>query len=290
MIITDYLLFGIAIVWLIAASITDIKKREVANWLSFSLIAIAIAIRAIEAIISKDIYYLGYGLVGMAVFLVLANAFYYTKVFAGGDAKLLIALGIVFATKPSFALFDDTISMPFLFVYLLNVLIVASIYGIVYSIVLAVKNRKEFISEFKKLYKQTVRIRTPFCIVILISLMVLFYFKIYELTFLIALIFIFPYLYIFVKSVENSCMLKFLSPNELTEGDWIVNSVKIGKYIINPNAEGLTAEEIKLIKKSNKKILVKQGIPFIPVFLIAAIVSIIHGNIFVILAKMLVGI
>ena len=51
MIITaDYILTSITLIWLTAACITDLKKREVANWLSFSLIAIALGMRAIASI------------------------------------------------------------------------------------------------------------------------------------------------------------------------------------------------------------------------------------------------
>ena len=40
----DLILLGIIIVWLIFATIIDIKIKEVPNWLSFSLIAISIMI------------------------------------------------------------------------------------------------------------------------------------------------------------------------------------------------------------------------------------------------------
>lgn len=288
--LSDYLLFGMAFVWLTAASIADIKKREVANWLSFSLLAIALGIRAISSIISSDYYYLLYGILGMSGFLVLANLLYYTKIFAGGDAKLLIALGAAFATRPHFMTVKDSINLPFLAVFLLNILIIASAYGIIYSIGLALKNKKKFAESFVRLYEETTKIRIPFLIVILVALIILFINKIYELILLVAVVFIFPYLYIFVKSVENSCMIKLASPDELTEGDWTINSVRIGKKIIKPTAEGLSPADIKLLKKAGKKILIKQGIPFIPAFLATAIISVLFGNLFLVIAELVAGI
>jgi len=35
------------------------------------------------------------GLIGLGIFFVLGNALYYGRMFAGGDAKLMIALGAV---------------------------------------------------------------------------------------------------------------------------------------------------------------------------------------------------
>jgi prepilin signal peptidase PulO-like enzyme (type II secretory pathway) len=48
--------------------------------------------------------------------------------------------------------------------------------------------------------------------------------------------------------------------------------LKIGKKIIEPSWEGLTKEELKLIKKKLKIVKIRQGIPFVPVFFIAFLV------------------
>ena len=42
------------------------------------------------------------GIIGLTIFFVLGNLFYYGKVFAGGDAKLMIALGPVLSFSTSF--------------------------------------------------------------------------------------------------------------------------------------------------------------------------------------------
>ena len=38
-------------------TIQDIRKREVANWLCFSLIAVVLAIRAVHSIVYQDLFY-----------------------------------------------------------------------------------------------------------------------------------------------------------------------------------------------------------------------------------------
>ncbi|MCH7535750.1 MAG: prepilin peptidase [Bacteroidetes bacterium] len=88
-----YFLFGLAFVWAAFATIQDFRKTEIANWLNFSLIAFVLAYRAFYSIFINDFGFFLFGLFGMALFFVLAFAFYYGKIFGGGDAKLLIGLG-----------------------------------------------------------------------------------------------------------------------------------------------------------------------------------------------------
>ncbi len=79
-------------------------------------------------------------------------------------------------------------------------------------------------------------------------------------------------------------MIKAVRPAELTEGDWIVNNVKVGgKYICGPKDLGIEKKQIrKLVKfykqKKIKKILIKEGIPFVPSFFVAYVLSLVFGN------------
>jgi len=82
------------------------------------------------------------------------------------------------------------------------------------------------------------------------------------------LIFIIPYFYLSAKAIDEVCMIKKISPKNLTEGDWLYRDVRIGNRIIKKRWDGLTKEEIKLLKKKNY-VFVRQGIPFSPAFLIA---------------------
>jgi len=74
-------------------------------------------------------------------------------------------------------------------------------------------------------------------------------------------------------------MLKYVEPKELTEGDWIAKDIKVkGEYITGPKDLGIEKKQInKLIKFYKlgkiKKVLIKEGIPFVPSFLLAFIVT-----------------
>ena len=79
-------------------------------------------------------------------------------------------------------------------------------------------------------------------------------------------------------------MLKYVEPQKLTEGDWIVKDIKInGKYITGPKDLGIAKKQINelvmLYKKGKiRKVLMKIGIPFVPSFFIAFVVTLIYGN------------
>ena len=62
-------------------------------------------------------------------------------------------------------------------------------------------------------------------------------------------------------------MRKKVNANKVTEGDWLDKDIKIGSRIIKANWEGVSKKELRLIKKNNKKVMIKYGIPFTPSFL-----------------------
>ena len=82
-----------------------------------------------------------------------------------------------------------------------------------------------------------------------------------------------------VKSVEDSCLFQKVKASQLTDGDWVAETIKIGsKTIIKETNLGITREQLRALKHYKKLILVKNGIPFIPVFLMAYIVLILVQN------------
>ncbi|MEM4153132.1 MAG: A24 family peptidase [Candidatus Pacearchaeota archaeon] len=288
LLISDILLLIITAAYLIFASITDIKKREVPNWLSFSLIAIALTIRGLAALITLQFYYFVYAIISLVLFFSLSAILYYTKFFGGGDAKLLIALAIAFATTPLYLSKTtpnqvNIFSEPFLLGFLINIFTIGSIYSIIFVIFFAIKNKKKFSKEFKKIFDQTKTLRTSFLILASISLIISFFFNVFFLIFILTLTF--PYIYITIKAAENTSMIKKVSPSNLTEGDWLVQPIKLKNQKINPSVHGLSKRDIVLLKKHNKKVLIKYGLPFVPVFLISLICTILFGDLLILLIR-----
>ncbi|MEK6859885.1 MAG: prepilin peptidase, partial [Nanoarchaeota archaeon] len=97
MIITNENIFLIVlgIIWIIGAVLQDLKRREVDNLWNFSLIAFALCYRVGVSVFLGDYWFTLNGVIGFVIFLILGNIFYYSKMFAGGDAKLMIALGAI---------------------------------------------------------------------------------------------------------------------------------------------------------------------------------------------------
>lgn len=265
----EVFLICLGLIWIIFAVVQDWKKNEISDWLNFSLIIFALGFRFFYSLfIDANFSFFYQGLIGFGIFFVIGNLFYHSRIFAGGDAKLMIALGAVLPL--SYNLFENFGNM-FLFLFLF--LVCGAVYGVVWSVILCSRNFKDFKKEFNKLFKKN---KKMFYVVLLIAILFLVggFFNVYSAYFGI-LIFIFPYLYLFAKAVDNSCMVKEISVSKLTLGDWLYQDVKVGNKVIKATWDGLTLEEINSLKKHKKKVLIRQGIPFGPVFLLAFLVWIV---------------
>lgn len=265
----NYFLIILALIWIIIAVVQDFRKHEVSNWWNFSLIAIAFVYRAFASIFMNNYLYFLYGLIGFAIFLGLAYIFYYGRIFAGGDAKLLMALG---AILPFSNIISENITI---FIYFICLVIIAgSIYGLGYSVVLAFSKRKSFCIEFKRQARKNRKIMKIYLIFLIICFVIIFILKDFFFLWLILILLLFPFLYIYAKTIEESCMVKSRKSKELTLGDWLYKKVKVGRKIIKPDWEGLSEKELKILKNYKGKVLVKEGIPFTPAFLISFIILI----------------
>ena len=155
--------------------------------------------------------------------------------------------------------------------FLVILLFVGAIYTIIYSIFLAVKNRKIFVKEFNQL---KVKYKKKLMIVWGISVIfgILAYYPLGFLGLWLTVFGIFiSLLYVYLKALDK-CMIIKLKPGMLTEGDWITEDIKIGRYVIKKTVHGLTEKDIEIIRKAGKDIYVKSGIPFVPAVFIALLI------------------
>ena len=269
MLIENLPLVVLALIWIIVAVVQDFRKREVENWWNFSLIAIALAYRAFLSVFTLNAWYFLYGVIGFGIFFALANAFYYSRVFAGGDAKLLMGLGAVLPFSLS------VISNLMIFLYFaVLVLFAGGLWGLVFSVWLVVKNKKSFSKEFKKPFNKNKKLINLAVIIAVLFAIFLLFLNQYILIALPILLMLFPLLYVYAKAIEESCMIKAVKTSELTVGDWLYQETRVGNKIIKPNWQGLDEKELALLQKLKKKVKIKQGIPFTPGFLIAFLVLI----------------
>jgi Flp pilus assembly protein protease CpaA len=285
--VIELLLLILGISALVIGTVTDIRIREVPDWLNFSLIPAGIALRLLHALIFNDWLFLAYGLLGLAVFVALGFFLYYTRQWGGGDSKLLMGVGVVFATYPEFLLnyFQPIVNWPFLLIFLFNLLFIGAFYSLFWSVILAFSHWKEFSKAYKNYLNSFKLLRMLFLgIVLAVVVFSIFAGDMQMRVVLIGLSLLSLltiHFMLFAKAVESCCMVRTIPAGKLTEGDWVVKEVRVkGRYICGPKDYGATKEQIALLKKNKvKTIVIKEGIPFVPSFLAAMIVSLVWGNI-----------
>lgn len=260
-------LWVLSFVFIILAVIQDLKVREIDNWLSFALIIFSLGFRFFFSLFQGDFEFFYCGLIGFSVFFVLGNLFYYTKIFAGGDAKLMISLGAVLAPATFSMLFST------FFDFVLIFLSVGFLYTIITSVFLCLKHFNEFKREFSSLFKKN---KIKMCLILFFSLVlaVIGYFEIFFL-FIGILLFLTSYLYLYSKAIDESCMVRKISTKNLREGDWLYRDVKLGNKVIKARWDGLTHVEIKQLSNHLSEVRIREGIPFSPVFLFSFVIFVV---------------
>jgi len=106
---------------------------------------------------------------------------------------------------------------------------------------------------------------------------------------LILLVYAMPYAMVVLTALQTQVLKKWVSPSVLTEGDWISKDVIVkGKVICARKDNGVSLAQIRKLKRLKvKKVLVMEGIPFLPSFLIAFILTWLGGNFIVFVINIL---
>ena len=286
----EQLLVILGLAGVLIGSYIDLKTREVPDMLNFFLVSAAIGLRLIYAMIYNQWTYLLYGIYGLGAAILLGYFMYYTGQWGGGDSKMVFALGALFATYPDFLLswFSPILNIPFLIIFLLNVMVAGAAYGLMFSAYLAWKNKKEFGKAFRRQLEHFYIMRIGLFIIAVIAIIAFFALgdpmgKALTAGMLVSIV-ILSYILFFLKAVEQSCMYKNIPPEHLTLGDWIAEEVyDKKKYVTGPKDLGVEQHQIDHLirmKKANQleTVRIKEGIPFVPSFLLGLIISLVWGN------------
>lgn len=278
--IAESLFFIIVFVALVIGSYTDFRTREVPDWLNYSLVFTGLGLRIIFSVVYHDAGYIISGLLGFGVFFVIALIMFYAGQWGGGDSKMVMGLGALLGMELS--------ADAFLIGFIINIVIFGALFGILFSFYLAAVNFRQFAKEFNTRFRekgiQKWLVWSGTVALLVTSAFVQYTIRI-PLVVLAGIVFISFYVFIYLKSVEASSMIKWVAPEDLTEGDWVVEDVIVGKKrICGPKDLGLELAQIKALKRLKsqgkiKKVLIKYGIPFVPSFLIAFIATYVWGNI-----------
>ncbi|MBW3018723.1 A24 family peptidase [Candidatus Woesearchaeota archaeon] len=273
------LLIIVLFVILITAAYVDIKTLEVPDWLNYSGIVIGLGVNSIYAIQQTAWQPIIGSIIGLLAGLAFGSLMYYTGQWGGGDAKLLIAVGAIIGGEFSLQSFGTS--------FLFNLFIFGAMWGIFYTAILGIKNFTKVRKTWKEAGKRWLRILTLAIAFLLViagiifrDLMVPFFILAFAVYFVYQLV-------VLIKSVERSCMHKKITPDKLTEGDWLLEEVCIdGNKLAGPSKTGLQRKELDALRQKcpQRKICVKYGVPFTPAFLIAFVITLLAGNVLLTMA------
>lgn len=272
-----------AIFALLFGSSVDLRIREVPDILSYGLVILGILIGIVKSIVFGDLAFIVYSLAGFALCFIIGIILYYTGQWGGGDAKILMGIGAIIGLN----IFNFKLSESFLVLFLINVFIIGALYGIFWVFLMSFRNWKDFKKEFEKARrtKLSVWLRFLFIVLFIAAISIVFYtgFPIIIKLAIILIVFgsyLLYYFGIYSATVQKICMIKSVKISALTEGDWLSKDVKIGnKIILKATKTGISLEDIAKLKKNKiKEVVIKDGIPFVPSFLIAYILTIVAGS------------
>ncbi|MGM5482080.1 MAG: prepilin peptidase [Nanobdellota archaeon] len=248
----------IALSALIIGSITDLKKREVPDWLNYGLMFVGFALALIAGIIDNDFAYFLESAVGFIFFFLLGSLLFYTGQWGGGDTKMLMGLGALVGIELSFKIPQNIQDAPFMIIFVGLTLVSGAFYGTLWTIFMAFKNRRLFIEEFKKRLSAKWIIFLKYLCLLLVFIVAIVFWTIDDLLLKMSFLLIgvsIPllfYLSIAIKSIEKVCMIKKVSPSSLTEGDWIEEEIMGDKTKVF-GKKVLSESDIKKIKKIKSK-------------------------------------
>jgi hypothetical protein len=292
------ILILIGAIGIIIGSITDFKKREVADWLNYSLIATGLGIRLLYAVIYGEWTQLLFGLAWVGIAFAFGSLMYYTGQWGGGDVKMIMGLGALtgFLNPEIFITSADLLKyvlpawmMPgtFMIHFMINSFLLGAIYGIVMMVIQGLVHHKRFMEECVAMKQYFIWSLFGSGALVIIGYLFLWVSDqlVFVLQLLIWIIVVSPFVLLATKVVERACMIRMMAIKDLTEGEWIVDDVVVDdKHICGPKDLGIHKEaivELIALEKEGKisEVKVKIGIPFVPAFFLAYFATFAVGNV-----------
>ncbi len=258
----EMLLAVITLAVLLVASYLDLKTREVPDLISYGFLFAVLGLRLIFAVSENFIDFFS-ALLGGGIFLLFGLTLFYFNQWGGADVKLFAGLGMVVGLP--LPLGQESFQLGKFFLY---TLFIGALYGILWISIVALTKRKivkeaffAVVHDLKGLH--IAAITSTSCFAVLSLIQPLFW----PLAILPVGTF---YLLTFVYAAERICFFRKVSPDELTEGDWLAQRVQISPRFSLPR-KVLEVEDLAVLRKlaPGRKITIKDGVPFVPGFLIA---------------------
>lgn len=274
----------IAFVFLFFASIYDLRTGEVPDSVSVGysgatiLLSLVYSLKLASSAILFETLLIGAG------YFFIGYIIFRLGQWGGGDVKILAGIGCTLGLLNVLGFgWPNSIFFPYWVTYYVNMATVAAPYVIAYGIILGLKNPNAF-ERFKKQIVKKQMIAVLILTVVPIIVATTLEYKTLTIAYAsIPLFFIFS---VYLKCVEHVALKKTINVADLCQGDILAEDVAVEnvKKVSGKNIEGITAEDLKLIRDLAKEgkipttIVIRWGIKFVPIFLIALIISTYFGN------------
>lgn len=263
--VIELILIPLTIIVLLIASYADLKRREVPDWLSYGFLMAVLGVRAIFSV-DQGWTLLISGLLGLLICFALACLLYYTNQWGGGDSKLLMGMGALLGID--IPLQSSSLNLLW---FLLALLFLGAVYGLIWMSVIAINHKTTFREQWVLTLRHSKRWQITIALFTLgLALLAVTYPFVWPIVPFPAVVL---YLFLFVNTVERGCFYIYRTPRQLVEGDWLAEEVRVGVKKVLPE-KTLEKEDLFLLKtleveKKLKKVLIKEGVPFVPSFVLA---------------------
>lgn len=247
----------IALIGSAIAGLWDLITTEVPDEIPALMIVLSIANWFVYGSSTGDFYPLFSSLVIGTVVLAIGLLMYQKNQWGEADAWILAA---IFYAIPVY-------KGLFIVEYLPNLLIVSTIYLIIYSVILGLLNKKIVKFYLEDLYKNKLVILSSTVGVLILYFIFSYYQRPFTYEFIFLLLF-FIYFWRYARVIENSLFKKRIS----------VKDLKVGDVLISTKWVGLTEAEVEKLKKTRKTVEIKEGVRFVPVFFLTLTVTILYGS------------
>ena len=285
--------FAVALAGSAVGAAWDLRTTEIPDEIPYAMIAIALALYGWQSYTEGSLLPLAYSVGVGGAFFAFGYVMYRIGQWGGGDAKLLAAVGCLMPFFVSGVLSELAAAgvtifqgvhtiFPFPLSYFFNVFFVGAAYMMVYAAYIASRNR-DVLSAFGRDVKATSRVFLAAAATLFVAFAAI-NFMLYKSfgmrldaaalvsnsllpVFATAGVFL---VWRFARAVENVGFRRSVPLSRLRVGDVLENS-KVW--------EGMTAADIKRIRKSGKKaVRIKEGVRFAPAFPLALLFTLYAGD------------
>lgn len=268
----SYWIKGTLFLGLLGASLSDIVRKEVPDYLSGFLIALGLISAPLSSYLDGSLLPLliSYGTGGLA--FLFGYGMFKASQWGGGDTKLITGSALLISQLEN--------GIMFFIGFFMNLFIVGSVIGIASLVFIALGKVKKILKDLNKARKEfflfiigsLILAIMPFFLDIRLNLKIMFW--------LLATLFLLikPF-----QLLEDEGLREERKVGDLIEGDWVIERVvKNGEVLYSPKKSScITKEGIKRLKEHGiKEVKIKRGIPFVPSFFISFLITIFYKNLF----------